>query len=236
LRLSANQISDIQPLSALRVVDILHLQNNKISDIRCLTSLAKLTSLRLGHNRISDISVLATISPLHLLYMESNEISDISHLTGLTHLEIVELDNNRVQRIPDLSLLKRLDILKLRNNRITDISGLARVKSLSELRLDGNSLNRAAYGKYLPLILQNNPHLERPYSRWRLVFAKGFLPRIKRSSNIESATLTYDPPFWNFLTIALAGLCVVVLLAGALIVHSHRKAKQLPCQVAQGIG
>jgi len=54
-------------------------------------------------------------------------------------------------------------LLYLSGNQISDISAVSGLTKLTKLWLKGNPLNTAAYCKYIPLIISNNPGIDLQY-------------------------------------------------------------------------
>ena len=135
LRLGANMISDLGPLSGLTSLEGLALYSNQISNLGPISNLTNLRGINLLDNTISDINDLAGLTNLERLALARNEISDINAVSGLTSL--YQLD--------------------LRYNHISDISPLLSLTELIELRLENNPLDCLAYDIYIPQIIENNP-------------------------------------------------------------------------------
>ncbi len=77
-RMTAYSISDLTPLTNLKNLKELYLNNNTIEDITPLKNLKTLRVLHLGNNRISDISALKDLTNLEVLWLSLNRISDIT--------------------------------------------------------------------------------------------------------------------------------------------------------------
>jgi internalin A len=86
LDLSNSEISDLQPLTGLKNLEGIMLNENKIIDLKPLEELGNLQLLDLSNNQISDLKPLTTLSHLELLLLNSNKISDIQPLAKITNL------------------------------------------------------------------------------------------------------------------------------------------------------
>ena len=123
LILVSNNISDLTPISALRLND-LWLGDNLVADLSPLASMRSLTHLDLGYNRISDISPLEKLTRLKWLELSGNQITDITTLSNLTQLTLLEAFKNKITDVTPLAGLTRLAHLKIQRNLIFDHSPL----------------------------------------------------------------------------------------------------------------
>jgi internalin A len=140
LHLNDNQITDINPLSALTNLTELSLGHNQITDITGLSALTNLTSLGLGDNQITDITSLSALTNLTFLGLGDNQITDITSLSALTNLTELSLEYNKITDITSLSALTNLKSLGLGNNKITDITSLSALTNLTHLNLEYNKI------------------------------------------------------------------------------------------------
>lgn len=141
LTLEDNQISDTILLASLKSINSLWLSNNQISDITPLASLNSIENLLLASNQISDISPLASLNSIQVLSLGNNQISDISPLASLNSIECLWLYMNEISDITPLASLNSIETLSLNNNKINDISPLVTLQSLKKLSLDRNQIS-----------------------------------------------------------------------------------------------
>jgi len=141
LYLSANNISDIAPLSKLTNLEELNLFGNDISDIETLSCLTNLENLHVGNNKIICINALSDLTNLESLMLFGNDINDIETLSRLTNLEGLWLQENNITNIEVLSELTNLKNLNLGNNNISDISALSHLTNLESLMLFRNDIS-----------------------------------------------------------------------------------------------
>ncbi|MCX8093267.1 MAG: leucine-rich repeat domain-containing protein, partial [Candidatus Goldbacteria bacterium] len=93
LNLSSNNISDINPLSALSNLHELLLASNNISDISPLSGLSNLLGLNLSSNDISDITALVTncnaggLGLGDYVYLYNNPLSSQAINTDIPYLQ-----------------------------------------------------------------------------------------------------------------------------------------------------
>jgi hypothetical protein len=83
--LSDNQITDIEPLLDLTLLEELNLSDNRIGLIDGLENLTNLKNLQLSYNCISDISPLFELERLEYVNLEGNKVSmeQINQLIGM---------------------------------------------------------------------------------------------------------------------------------------------------------
>ena len=139
LTLVYNNISDLTPISALRLND-LWLWDNLVADLSPLANMTTLTHLDLGFNRISDISPLEKLTRLKWLELSGNQITDITALSNLTQLTLLEAFENNITDVTPLAGLTRLEHLKLQDNQITDVTPLAALTRLDRLEIELNAI------------------------------------------------------------------------------------------------
>jgi internalin A len=136
LHLNENQITDINPLSALTNLTLLDLCHNQITDITGLSALTNLTELCLQYNQITDITSLSALTNLTELCLQYNRITDITGLSGLTNLTELYVHKNQITDITGLSGLTNLTELYLNSYQISDISPLSALTNLTKLHLN----------------------------------------------------------------------------------------------------
>ena len=138
---NSNSISDISAVQGLTKLEVLDLQDNSIKNISAVRGLTNLTLLNLSGNLITDISAVAGLTNLTELFLRNNLISDISPLAGLNKLTTLNLDFNGILNISPLTGLTNLEILTLTYNNISDILPLAGLNQLVLLLLTDNSIS-----------------------------------------------------------------------------------------------
>jgi hypothetical protein len=105
LSLKGLAIQDITPLQHLTKLTVLDLEDNKIIDISSLQALTDLAALGLGGNGIKDISPLKPLKKLMSLTIDNNPIDTIEPLAALKNLQILSIEGVAV-RERDLQLGK----------------------------------------------------------------------------------------------------------------------------------
>jgi len=146
------QTSDITVLNKLTNLQVLDISHNQISNISSIKNLKGIKELYLSFNPILDFSILKNLTNLKSLALSNFKSSDISFLKNLYNLESLFLSECHVQDFSFLKELGNLLLLSLRNNQISDISFLKDLKSLKSLYLTNNKISDISILKKLTLI------------------------------------------------------------------------------------
>lgn len=141
LNLYLNEITDIKPLAALKLIRYLDLSYNQIDSIEVLSSLKNLESLIVNGNNLTSIDVVKHFPRLQELGAGENQIVDIQVLTTIKDLLWLKLNNNPITNIEPISKLTKLKNLDISNNNISDLKLLKPLsKSLVYLQIGGNQI------------------------------------------------------------------------------------------------
>ena len=105
-------ITDIRPLSSLKMLSIINLSNNEIETITPLSSLSNITKLYLNNNSISNFPSIDKFPNLKELYLSNNQIKNIKFLSPIsTTIQTVDLHSNQISDItPIVGLVSKIDI------------------------------------------------------------------------------------------------------------------------------
>ncbi len=140
LDLSDNLITEIKGLEPLTSLQILELSNNQITEMKGLETLISLQILDLSGNKIPEIKGLGTLTSLRELILFDNMITEIKGLETLKSLQTLMLSGNQITEIKGLENLSSLQYLSLSKNQITEIKGLETLIALKLLLLSGNQI------------------------------------------------------------------------------------------------
>ena len=169
LKLSDNNIDELDFLTPLKKLTSLDLSNNKISDIKPLKKLSSLRTLHLDGNEIKDFSPLYDIDSLSMLTIGQMDISasqlkelkaklpnciiysddakeDVVEIklggkTFKNNVKELDLSGCDVHDITLLSACTKLEKLDLSDNSISDISALVDLPNLKELDISNNRIS-----------------------------------------------------------------------------------------------
>ena len=150
LSLTAQDFTDLSPLSQLTNLTVLNLHNSNLSDLSPLSGLTNLEVLDIGGNYLNtptDLSPLRNLTNLRELYLDGvRNLTNLSPLESLTNLEVLDLGytgydamKNRTDYM-DLSFLSRLTKLKkldLASCKVGTLETFSSLTALEELDLSG---------------------------------------------------------------------------------------------------
>ncbi len=134
LFLDGNRITDIAPLSGLRLW-ALTLARNMVEDLAPLAAMESLVNLALDGNSLGELPPLPP--NLRHLYLWDNSLSDIASLADLPYLRELDIGANRIASLAPLAGISGLEYLHVHDNRIADLSPLS-FASLKELHFRDN--------------------------------------------------------------------------------------------------
>jgi len=84
--------NDVTPLTGLKRLEVLRLQNNKISNIEPLSSLTSLKKINLNNNAVTNLAPLTRLKRLEFLYLDENPIEDLTPLGKIQSLKGIQLN------------------------------------------------------------------------------------------------------------------------------------------------
>ena len=115
LRLSYENICEIDNLQGYDTLTHLSLDNNVIREINNLEHLVNLTWLDLSFNNIREIQGLEALVNLKDLSMANNKIKVIQGLDKNTSLQCLSLGNNLIQDLDSIGYLRKFSALQMLN-------------------------------------------------------------------------------------------------------------------------
>lgn len=137
-------LKGIEHLVNLKTLTITH---NSIDedDLEYISKLKKLGVLHLSDNKISKLDVgpknnyyLGQLPNLMTLYLNQNGIGDLKGLENCDQLTILHVNNCEIQDMSTANQMSRLQTLSIMSNELEDISVLASMNSLKYLEMSGN--------------------------------------------------------------------------------------------------
>jgi len=145
LYLSNNKLNNIERLSSLNKLEVLHLSGNNVKIIpNSISNLVNLKRLYLTNNSIEKIGeeIKGLVKLKHLL-LANNKINTIGENLGkLANLELLNLFNNEINELPDsIGNLENLYYLQLSKNNLSRLPNLKTLKNLTSLEIFSNMLN-----------------------------------------------------------------------------------------------
>ncbi len=141
LDLSHNNLTQIEGLEDLILLDDLNLGYNQIEKIEGLEQLITLSSLRLSNNKLSKMRGIENLK-LKYLYLENNKLEEIEGLEKSWPIITLNLSNNLISKIANLEKLVNLNEINLAYNKITTLEGLERNISLTDINISYNDIQK----------------------------------------------------------------------------------------------
>jgi Leucine-rich repeat (LRR) protein len=145
LSLGKNCLTNIDVLTRLPSLEILHISNNNITELPAgISRLKRLRRLFANGNQFSHLTdELCELTELRMLLLADNKLHTISpHLGNLYQLETLNLFRNQLTSIPEsIGALTLVDYLQLSDNAITQLPESIRfLKSLYTFEIFSNKL------------------------------------------------------------------------------------------------
>ena len=138
LRLGFQRISDISPLAALPVLELVDLNHNPLSDITALAQVKALQSLALFDTTVTDLSVLAACPRLEFLDIGKTPISALSAFNGLAGLRELHMGGLSLQTLQGITAFPLLERVYLPGVRVADLTPLLELSNLKYIEVDDN--------------------------------------------------------------------------------------------------
>lgn len=108
LKLTNNQISDVEPLTKCANLQFLCLKKNKILDIAPLRECRNLKNLNLSGNILDKIDGVCSLPNLEFLDISYNRISDLRMIKNLEKLKNLDFEGNSILYLPNFDELPNL--------------------------------------------------------------------------------------------------------------------------------
>ncbi len=134
VRMSGNDLSEIEPLAALDHLRRLSINRAKVSDLTPLAALTRLESLHIEGTQVSDLTPLAKLTSVRFLNISGTQVSDLAPLAGLTRLESLHIGRTQVTDLSPLAKLTRLESLVIFGTHVSDPTPLKGLKNLQIIR------------------------------------------------------------------------------------------------------
>lgn len=149
LSLAGNQISDPEPLSGLRELQVLDLGENPVRSVDALSKLTALQEVTLQATGITSVEVFAE-SDIRFLNVRSTWVTDFSPLkscSSLSRMIVGELPDGAAETLGELVNLTEL---RLYSTPEVDLSCLTRLQKLRDLDLFGSTVSHPEFLALLP--------------------------------------------------------------------------------------
>ena len=146
LNLSSNRLISLEGISACMNLQELRLPNNYIGDdqISLLQNLKNLKIIDISHNHLRDVSffkILEKLTNLEELWNSANDFGEWVLDFPMVNLKKLVLDSNKIKTLEFRGELPSLQVLSCKENNITSIKGIQNAKNLYEAELSSNDIS-----------------------------------------------------------------------------------------------
>lgn len=124
---------NLNPLSNLENLQILHFNSTLVSDLRPLSNLLRLQDINCYFTNISDLKPLASLENLKRLNCSATRVSNLRPLEKLINLNELKCSNTRVKNLDPLVHSMNLQELSLSFTRVSDLAPLSNLTNLQIL-------------------------------------------------------------------------------------------------------
>ncbi len=141
------EISSLEPLTTLLLLEKLSVTNCSVSNLQPLEKLVYIQRLELSGNPLSDLSPLAKLKKLTSLNLESTPVSDLSPLAGLTTITQLNVAGTQIKNLKHLATLQHLTELSIYNTRLKSLSPADKTASLKYLKCYNTKISKKTIDK-----------------------------------------------------------------------------------------
>ena len=145
LNLSSNRLISLEGISACTHLQELKLANNYIGDdqISLIQNLKNLKVMDISHNHLRDTSffkILDKLKNLEELWNSANDFTEWVLNFPMINLQKLVLDSNKIKTLEFRAELPSLQVLSCKENNISSIKGIHHARNLYEVELSGNEI------------------------------------------------------------------------------------------------
>ena len=121
LNVSNNKLNDasLQEIQQLKNLEVLKLNHNEISNVEAISEISMLNELELVGNKVVDITPLSKLKNLQWLDLSDNKIQDISIFASMLDLISLKLPGNEIRDIRPIIQLSQWSTIDIRRQKIT---------------------------------------------------------------------------------------------------------------------
>ncbi len=119
LEVNDYDMSNVEPLKALKNLTKLDLSLCEVSNVEPLKELKNLTTLDLSYNKVSNVEPLKELKNLTTLDLGKTEVSNVEPLKELKNLITLDLSETKVSHVEPLKELKSLTSLDLYDTKVS---------------------------------------------------------------------------------------------------------------------
>jgi hypothetical protein len=155
-------VASLDGLECLTGLSFIKIQRAEITNVEPLSGLKLLTFLGLSYNKITDLEPLRSLDTLQKLYVEGNPISDLGPVAALTNLTHISAGTSDVSDLTPLENLTELQWVYMYNAEVTDLTPLVDnpgIGSDDEVNINGNPIDCEAQAANIQELLDRDVKL-----------------------------------------------------------------------------
>ena len=137
-------IVSLEPLTSLRWLERLTINNQGVSDLAPLAYKEFLVELNAQNNPISSLKPIEESVLLELLNIENTQVSDLAPLSKMNNLVTLNASGTSVKSLKPLSGLLKLENLFVNNTNVRSISPVENMPSLKQLKVYNTRVKKRA--------------------------------------------------------------------------------------------
>ena len=137
-------IVSLEPLTSLRWLERLTINNQGVSDLAPLAYKEFLVELNAQNNPISSLKPIEESVLLELLNIENTQVSDLAPLSKMNNLVTLNASGTPVKSLKPLSGLLKLENLFVNNTNVRSISPVENMPSLKQLKVYNTRVKKRA--------------------------------------------------------------------------------------------
>ncbi len=149
-------LADLEPVSKLKHLRVLKVNDTKISDVFPLKNLSYLQELDLSRNPISNLDPLKQLGSLNFLYLNNTSIDNLVWLEGLSQIKILDISGTEIKNLKELSNTIHLEKLIAYSTKVNNIKPLEDLPNLISLKIYNSKLS----AKKIADFKEKNPKCE----------------------------------------------------------------------------
>lgn len=143
LDLTHNSINNIDPIAQMTTLDELYLGHNAITSLPDFRALTSIRNLDLSYNLIETISNLSGCPTLERLNVSHNKLVSVKPAAALPSLITFDASNNNVRDVGSLSACTKLEVFLMTDNKLTSIDFLSGISTIREIDIERNDVTAA---------------------------------------------------------------------------------------------
>jgi internalin A len=134
------ELVDIGWLSELQGIEVFSARRNKLRTVEVLSQLPALREVNVAENSLTTLSPFSNLEKIRILDVSQNMIADLSPVSKRKSLRVLRLRRNALNSLEGLEDLRDLDELDVRDNRILSLRPIKDLGMLNTLGIAGNPL------------------------------------------------------------------------------------------------